>query len=370
MTPYIIVFIILLVLVALDFTEDRLLKLGAFVISYCALLVLIGLRDQTGTDWIFYSDHFTQLVLPSDVDTYSFDIGYQLIAKATSLLGFNYNGFLFLYTAIYLFVFFAAFWRIPNANLAVLIFYSVYLIAFMGTSRQMMALAISAYAFVNLRDRKIGVFLISVLIAATFHKSALMLILGLLFPREGKVISWKIVVSLSVPVLVSVLSASALFEILLYFLSFSDLFVSKLMDYSVSDDQLPIFYTDDPSLVALLYLKRCIMFALLWYLSNSNPHQKTIRLCFQFYAAGFLIFMALYSFLPAVAVRLSLVFTFFEVFALASIKDAKRGVLITALFLMAFVPERLMSNLKGPDSDLLVPYKGYLFNTNVVRSLR
>lgn len=370
MTPYIIVFVILLLLVTTDFTEDRFLKLGALVASYCVLVILIGLRDQTGTDWIFYSDHFAEFAMPSDSDAYSFDIGYQLMSKAAFLAGFNYNGFLFTYTAIYLLVFYAAFWRIPNSNLAVLVFYSVYLIAFMGTSRQMMALAISAFAFVNLRDRKIGIFLFSVLVAAAFHKSALMMLLGLLFPREGKVISWKIVASLAVPLLVSVLSASVLFDVLLYVLSFSDLFVSKLMDYAVSDDQLPIFYTDDPSLIALLYLKRVIMFGLLWYLSNSNPNQKTLRLCFQFYAAGFLIFMALYSFLPAVAVRLSLVFTFFEVFALSSIKDARRGVLITALFLMAFIPERLMSNVNGPDSDLLVPYKGYLFDTNVVRSLR
>lgn len=370
MTPYVVVFIVLLLFVLLDFSANPWKKLSGFCASYMLLVLFIGLRDQTGTDWQYYFEHYEHLRSAGRSLSYSFDIGYEVLAHAFALVGTSYNAFVFFYTATYLAFFYAAFRHLPNGHLAVLIFYSTYLVAFMGTSRQMMALGISTLAFFKLRDQRHLQFLGLVLLAAAFHKSALLMLLGLLFPRSGALFPVKVVLALALVLAVSLLDANLLFGLILQVASFSEVFVSKLMDYVVMDDQLPIFFTEDRTVVALLYLKRILIVGLLFFLASANPAEKTIRLAFQYYVAGFLVFASLYSILPAVAIRLSLVFTFFEVLAFSSIRFVRRGAVVLVLFLLLFVPERMVAMLTGVDSDLLIPYKGYLFERHVEREPR
>ena len=52
------------------------LKKGVCLCSIFVLSIFIGLRDETGTDWLFYEDHYTNLANGITWENYNFDIKY------------------------------------------------------------------------------------------------------------------------------------------------------------------------------------------------------------------------------------------------------------------------------------------------------
>jgi hypothetical protein len=370
MTPYLIVLAALSGFVIFDYLNSKLLKLFGMFVSYCLLLVLVGLRDQTGSDWLFYADHYQQLLTGSVSKYYSFDIGYEFFAAIFAWAGMNYAAFLFSFTAVYLAFFFYSFKKLKSPNLAVLFFYSVFLIGFMGTSRQLMALSIISLAFVYLIEGNKWRYIVLIFVASLFHRASLIMLLGLILPSTGPALSRRTLILVGCFGGVAVLNTELLFDLMLRLGSFSEVITSKLMDYVLNDDQMPAFYVESQMVVILMFAKRIATFLILLFLYKKNANHKIIRLSFQFYCISLIVFFVLYSLLPAVAVRLSFNFAFFELFAFASVVVLNKRFIIVAIFLPALILNGFFSTLNGVDADLLVPYRGVLFDSGVERVLR
>ena len=144
------------------------------------LSVVIGLRHEVGGDWSGYLKIFTLI----DSDEFSassisvmMDPGYLFLNVVASELGIGVHGVNFI-AAIIFSVGLAVFCRQlprPLLALAVAIPYLIIVVA-MGYSRQSLALGLSMMAFAYLRNDQIWKFTILILVAVTFHKTAIALI--------------------------------------------------------------------------------------------------------------------------------------------------------------------------------------------------
>jgi len=166
------------------------------------LSVVIGLRHEVGGDWSGYLKIFTLI----DSDEFSassisvmMDPGYLFLNVVASELGIGVHGVNFI-AAIIFSVGLAVFCRQlprPLLALAVAIPYLIIVVA-MGYSRQSLALGLSMMAFAYLRNDQIWKFTILILVAVTFHKTAIALIPLLLASQATNrtaIIFWGILIA-------------------------------------------------------------------------------------------------------------------------------------------------------------------------------
>lgn len=358
MSPYIFTFGALLFAVIFDFSDKKIIRLYGMFFSFVILLVLVGLRDETGTDWEAYSEHYSLLLKGEDTSIYSYGIGYEFIAWFSAGIGFSYNNFVFFYTLIYLTIFFSSFSKLKHQNLAVFLFYALYLVGFMGTSRQMMSFAIVSLGFFDLRERNIKTFIMRVLIASLFHMSSLIIMLGL-FVRYKHYVNLTSIAIFTFLVAIAIVNKELFFIALFKTLSYSDLLSMKMSAYQSDQDHTPIFYVDDGLHLFYMYAKRFFIALLLWGLHKSSPNNSSVFLSAHLYIIGMVVFFTLHDILPAVAVRLAIYFTFFEIFAFSSIKIHNAKNIAVVLFAILLAAYTLFSVLEGVDRKWLVPYKGY-----------
>ena len=161
-------------------TNHQPLTIGAlWWLSGICLIILIGFRHEVGGDWDNYlrifsgSDSITSL---SEID-FARDPGYQLINYLSSFAGFGIYGvnvicaFIF---SIGLVLFCRSLPR-PLLALTVAVPYLIVVVS-MGYSRQAVALGIAMIGLVFLGRKKLFSFIFFILIAATLHKSAILLL--------------------------------------------------------------------------------------------------------------------------------------------------------------------------------------------------
>ncbi len=146
MEPYLFIFLVTAVLAPTDrlnFTPQA--RLANLSVPFLLLLLLTGTRVSTGNDWLPYHDYFANLSEIGDKSE-DFEIGYRLFAYLAKLSGLNYETFIFLSSSIYLSLFFLVFRKQRGANTLVLLFFCTYLLGWMGTARQVMAIALTVIA--------------------------------------------------------------------------------------------------------------------------------------------------------------------------------------------------------------------------------
>tara|TARA_B100000900_G_scaffold335644_1_gene297232 strand:- start:14 stop:1087 length:1074 start_codon:yes stop_codon:yes gene_type:complete len=147
--------------------------------SILVLTFIIGLRFEVGGDWVAYLKFFEISQNQSIFELLSpfGDPGYRLINSISGQLGFGIYGvnlFSALIFSLGLSLFCNSLPR-PMLALAVSIPYMVVVVS-MGYSRQALALGIAMIALVGLGKGKQIFFVFLVLIAATIHKSAVLLL--------------------------------------------------------------------------------------------------------------------------------------------------------------------------------------------------
>lgn len=373
MIPYYFTLSILFLSIVTDFLRSKHLKLAGLIVSFPMILLLVGLRDETGSDWKFYEAHYNLLLRGLDGAAYDFEIGYRFFGGLISLFRFNFNWFIFVYTAALLTIAFALSWTLPRPNTFIFLFFSLFLIEMMGTLRQMVAVVLIASASNYLGNnrgirRKIS-FCARVIIASSFHTSAIvMLWLG----KFANIDILRKSIKLFLLLLAGAFAIVVLFypDLLIKSVASSDYLRTKLTAYILSSSNTPIYYTDDLFVKFRIFTYRLMMLALAYFLLRSEPWNQRMSRFFKIDATGFLIFTLLYFTFPPIAVRLGVYFTFFELLLFSSF----RRVTVTSISCLGAVLVLCSLNfhltLIGPDADLLVPYKGVWFNSRDVRILR
>lgn len=144
---------------------------------FAVLVLMIGLRHQVGGDWITYADHIKEagyLTLPQALGRG--DPAYSLLNWLAARMGLGPYFVNTMCAALFawgLVVFCRAQPR-PWLALVVAVPYLVTVVA-MGYTRQGTAIGLAMLGFVALSKRKFFWFVVFVALAATFHKSAVIL---------------------------------------------------------------------------------------------------------------------------------------------------------------------------------------------------
>jgi hypothetical protein len=369
--PYLLVFFLLTALAVLS--ELRLTKSARVTLLICGYLLvvlLIGLRWQTGTDWSNYHDyylHTNQIHGPSD----SFEIGFQLINVALKTIDLSYSGFLLTYTAIYLGIMILCFEE-DSYNMAgwlLLLFYSSFLVAWMGTSRQIMAVGICLYSIRFILGGKWAKFVICVLLAACFHITALCFLIA--WPAA------RINLTLRATWLLFGLTALAVMLHLGTFIVHAagnglgiPYLDRMLAAYADPNDQQFITYVDSPGLTALFYLKR-LLFLLFFTLCFGLFKSERDKFFFKLYFISAIIFVLFFEVIPMIPLRAGMYFGISELFLMAILTRKIQQPIWRTLYCIGLVIlclARFYTDLDGRTGNLFVPYKAIIYNQDVYRN--
>jgi len=180
MTVYVIIFWIVgmfALLMELRLTRDA--RLTLLIASYVLLVLYVGLRWETGNDWPVYYRYYAQLPSPS-AEFSSIERGFRVFGSAVKYVGIPFAGFNLIYAAIYLGFMFISFKR-DNFSISgwlVLQMYTPFLFGLMGTTRQVMAMAICMFAVHYILSKELLKFLLCIVCAASFHISAIAFLLA------------------------------------------------------------------------------------------------------------------------------------------------------------------------------------------------
>lgn len=147
------------------------------------LIVIIGLRYQVGGDWETYKEGyqlFSNSSLSETIESFNAfqgDVGYNLLNWFSAQLGFNIYGVNLMSAAIFTWglVKFCRFQPSPLLALAVAMPYLVTIVA-MGYTRQSVAIGLAMAAITYLIQNRLTLFIILVIFASLFHKTAIILI--------------------------------------------------------------------------------------------------------------------------------------------------------------------------------------------------
>lgn len=147
------------------------------------LALFVGLREHVGHDWNNYLAIYERTAAYDFGELFtSADVGFSLINWVAAKTGLGFYGMNFICAAIFTagLVTFASrqpnFWRTMALAVPVLI-----IIVSMSATRQATAIGVLGFAFLAFIDRRPILYAALVVLAATFHKSAAVMILLLLF---------------------------------------------------------------------------------------------------------------------------------------------------------------------------------------------
>jgi len=221
------------------------------------LSIIIGLRHQVGGDWSGYLNIYNLIdsadFVSSDISL-MMDPGYLYLNIIASNLGIGVYGVNFVAALVFSYGL-ATFCRQlprPLLALAISIPYLTIVVA-MGYSRQSLALGISMIAFSHLRHDRVWKFTFLILLAVTFHKTAIALIPLLLASQatnRAAIIFWGVCLA---PVLYFLfLSNSIGFLLEHYVLNIEEGFVSQ-------GAMIRVIMNTVPAIIFLSYSRRFII---------------------------------------------------------------------------------------------------------------
>ncbi|CAD0008517.1 EpsG family protein [Flavobacterium salmonis] len=338
-----------------------------FSILYFIIVVQIGLRWETGTDWYPYYHHF------SDVDEVSlvfinalagFEIGYGFTTFFIYKIFGDYSFFLFFHALFFYGIIFKTAKKYsPYLYLSLLFFYATNL-GLVGSNRQLMALAICLLALPFVEKKKTIPFFLLILLASFFHTTA---ILFSVYYFLNRVFKWQAICTILI--IAFVIGKTSL---PLKFFSLGG-FVSESATYKVE------FYGNeakdalkDASLSIFGLIKRILLLILFTcnfdYLNKKLPYYKII---YNGYAFGLFLYFMFSSSLLIIVNRGSLYFNIMESFLISSQLVFFKFSLdkVYVLLIIFIVSVFLLLQSISPYFDLFDPYKSLFYNIEFFREM-
>ena len=367
MTIYLFVFIVLAGIAILsELHLTRRARLMLLASSYLLIVLFVGLRWQTGNDWTNYHEYYIHANNLHDSSD-PFEIGFRIANVLSRSAELPYSGFLLLYSAIFIGLMVLSFDEddFSMAGWLLLLFYSSFLVAWMGTSRQIMAIGICLYSIRFILGGNWLKFILCISVAACFHTTAVCFLLAWPLARINLTLrtTWIILGLLAVAAtlnLGTVLIHAAGNRLGLPYFS------QMLAIYGNPDDS----YVVPKELSAMFYLKRLafLLWFIFWFRFFRTDRDK---LYFKLYLVSVVIFILLFGAIPMIPLRAGIYFGIAELFVMAlftrRIKHPVwRSLYCTGLVLLCFV--RLWTTLYVNTPKILIPYKAIIYNQDVYRN--
>jgi hypothetical protein len=221
----------------------------SFQVYFVLILLLIGLRHQTGGDWVNYLP-LIDVALEHSFWEYieqSGDKAYYILTWLSARSGFSIYGVNFICGLVFSYglIVFSLHSPQPWLSLAVAVPYLVIVVA-MGYTRQGVAIGLIMLGLVDLEKGHLTKFLFWVILAALFHKTALILIPMAIFAGRT---SWMSIVSIAL---------TAVFFFFILLAEHVDSLVSGYItdQYSSSGASIRIAMNALPAFVFIIFRKR------------------------------------------------------------------------------------------------------------------
>lgn len=372
---YYFIFLIFSLLIIIEPKEiNRKERLVFLILHFSLLVIFIGLRDETGTDWIHYSEQFF-----TDYNEHM-EFGYLYLTSVFRMLVGDYNIFVFFHSVIYLAIFFLTIKKKLKIGYIVLLLYTGHLLGMMGSNRQVLTLMLCLLAGEKLYDGKIKTFFALILFSACFHISAFIFVLMYYVKKVSQKLSFNNYIF--------IFAVLALVNFILLNSNVIGFISSNLIGLfavgSKTHGQLIVYASDlfrpDMLTSIMMTLKRLITLFVLLFMVRFFIH-KDIDIGFTLLGPRFKFYFAAYFFsivlllvlqpiFPMIATRGGQYFYIYELFLFSivasKIKEVNYMIFSVLFILFCFVRLSLQFS---HDTDLLLPYKAVWYNTEVERSL-
>jgi hypothetical protein len=369
---YLFIFFVFMAIALLgELNLTRRSRLALFVLGYVLLTLFVGLRWETGNDWVNYYNYYKHLPTISE-NFASFEPGFKALNLISKNLGLPFWGFNLFYAALYLGLMFLSLKRdnFEVSGWIVLQLYSPFIFGLMGTTRQVMAIAICMFSVRYVLSRRLIPFALCVILATAFHISALAFFL--VWPlgpvRLSQVRVW---VSFALLVTASLLNVgSAAFDVLQQKVAVLRL-VSLQQRLSLEQESNPEEFRNAAGPVATV-LQTAGRFSLLalFVLCLRFFRHESDQLYFKLYFVSIIIIVLLSGTAYVLAGRVALYFAIFQIHLLALLTRRIPAPWLRSLCCIALIAlslTRLWTATHLIRPQIFVPYKGVFINQDVKR---
>jgi len=364
MLIYILTILILFVFTFIDENNKVTQRSGHWMqwVSFLLLVLQVGLRWETGTDWDPYLNHFENTTDLTSIYLSEFEFGYSLFVWLVNFITHDYSIFLLVHAVIYYFLIFKSFKSYSPYFYMTLILYYTLSMGMMGSNRQLIALAICIYSLRFVIEKKTILFLLFVFIASFFHTTAFLFVVFCFLNKEIKPIILFIILGCTLIIGKTQLPV-IIFSLFGEFLGGN--FVDKSIHYTGDTKD---FLDAQLSIIGLI--KRLTFFCFFYY------NRKFLAEKLAYYTVmlnGYMIGIAFYflfadSLLVMVS-RGSLYFNMMEPLLISSqlclIKGKENKIFVSIILLLFSIIFLYQSIAAYP--ELFDPYKGLFINSDFQR---
>ncbi len=351
---YLYLSVILLTMIFALFSNDKNKKVQVFVIM--SLLTLIaGLRHYTiGSDTLAYLRNFNRMVYYGNeyFEIARFEIGYVLLQYAVIKIFANFNVFLFVCAAFINYSFGSMICKYSKKPLlSVLLFILLrYFFGEMNILREYLAVAILLLSLKHVCNRKIVPFLIMILLASTFHTSALFAIpIYFLYDKEITFKN-KIIISAVTGIIYLFLG-----NVLIYITSRIGIY-NNYVELFINSNKLGNLLEILISICIYIFIKK------LYKIYKENIKETEIKFYNFLINISFIIIpLQIISYKISVFNRLVTYYSIFNILIISNflylIKDKKKRFLIQTIIIVLFFAYFGIITYYRPEWNKVFPYK-------------
>jgi len=334
-------------------------------IIFILLVFQDGFRWETGTDWVPYKNYFVQ---GAGYVRQRFECGYEFLNNIVYSVSQNYSVFLIFHAVIIYSLFLKSINDYTKYPLITALCFYCTFIGYMGSNRQLIALALCIFAFRYIVSREIWKFLFFVIVASLFHLSAVPFFIAYFLNRR-------------IPRYVYVIAFIAAFMFIPIIVDLSNRILSALPGHSLILERLRIRTIAaanekeiiNPILNVIFGLiKRIIIFLAVYFnLTKLKEKVPSVKLMLNIYFISILIYIMFNNNVQTFVGRGGLYFgSLFEIFLLPSLiyifrkKSMGRLTIFTVIVILM-----VMNAFRSITVDLFTPYKGLYINTGYSRKM-
>ena len=334
---------------------DRARLRDAYIIAtFLVLLVFLGARWETGTDWESYIEYF------KDLDNYrNFEPGYVVENEVVRLFTDDYTIFLFVNGALALAPIAWFLHKESRGSLALglMIFYAYYyIITYFGASRRIIAIGLCVLAAMQLLEKRHKLAFLMLLVGSFFHYSAMLCVIYFPIARYRPSIRDTFRLMITIGVLAGLIYA--LLPLLMNVSIFSHIFI-RVGEYLVGDTSVEGY--EKATLSVLSIAKRLIIIFFIIYSLVKNKKKISSRDIFfsNCYFFSFIIYLASEFLLGDIFKTFTIYFSIYEIVLIPNLirtHEPRLRFFLFSLFVPYVILQTYSATFGNPFVDLYIPY--------------
>lgn len=347
-------FFIIIIFAFIDLlkTKNKNIKNIIFIFSFFLLLVFAFIRDKIGTDFLAYKIFYTTLDL-----NIPFEKGYVYLNILLNSINKDFSFFLFGFTIFslglkYIYIFKNVYYK----NISILYYFSNYYFVFeFGILRNSLAVTITLFSIKYVIERKLLKFLLLILIAATFHRTAIVFIIVYFIVNRNY--KNRYLVTGVITAFILGRYSKFIFDVMLRFALFigEGNIYDKLSVYMTLENKLPLISIGNFTTIIMLVI-------FLGMRSKVKEKFKNYDIYLNLVILGYIMSYLFYS-IPDIAIRIPVYFDIYKIVLLPAIFigiKTKRLKIIFLLFLILLGFFKLFLYF-GMWKEYFIPYRHILY---------